>query len=287
MLASRATFLVLLLLAPVASAQLTDKQATKELRAAAKDSLKAVKDAIDTARDDAMDAIKAYEDALKNNGFDEVATLELFGQLHDFMGSVMDGTRDEAFLLGEAASELLNQIDDPNVGLGIYPRDFQSGTDGLLDDTRAKMEQAAEKALDQVFKRLDKTGKLLAKKNTDLLLTVVRRPLTPGVLDVAANFAAAEAFADAPQVTIDLAITLSSASVTGDGLAFLAGVGSEAAVNVHATFAGETIIVAPDADTDRWSATFGLVESLDEGNVLAEAVAEAGGAQDTLVIAVR
>jgi hypothetical protein len=287
MRASRATFLALLLLAPAASAQLTDKQASKELKGATKEALKIARDGIKDARDVALDAIKAYEDELKESGFSEPATLDLFVALNGFVGSVTDAAREQAVVVGEAATSLLGQIDDPDVGLGLYPEDFQYGTGRLLDDTRDALADAAEKALAQVFKRLGKTAKLLAKKNTDILLTVVRRPLAPGLLDVGPNHEGTTFSIDAPQLTLDLAITVSSTSVTGDGLAFLAGVGSEAVVNVHATFATETLIVAPDGNTDRWSATFGLVEPLDEGNVVADAVAEAGGARDTLVIAVR
>ena len=88
-------------------------------------------------------------------------------------------------MVGEAATSLLGQIDDPNVALGIYPEDFQYGTGRLLDDTRDALSDAAEKALQQVFKRLDKTAKLLG-------LAYERRStgygdLTPALAEAAAG----------------------------------------------------------------------------------------------------
>jgi hypothetical protein len=281
-----AAILVLALLAAPAGAQLTGKQATAQLRAVSKQSLKDAKAAFKDARDAALDQIEAYEVALEADGFVQDDAVALFDALNAFLGALQVSERAACTDFAAATLDLLVQVDDFSVVQGEYPEDFQQGTGGVADELRAAVAKEAEKASASVFKRLDKTAKLLETKQ-DVLMTVVRRPLPPGLLDVAVNQGALVSYADAPQLTIDLALTFSSSSVLGDGLAFLAGTGSEALTSVSASLQGLTHVVLPDAATDRWSTVFGDVTPLSEANLIADAIGADGGGRDTLVIALR
>ncbi|HEX5010402.1 MAG TPA: hypothetical protein VFY71_08365 [Planctomycetota bacterium] len=281
-----AAILALALLAVPAGAQLTGKQATAQLRAASKQTLKDAKAAFKDAHDAALEQIEAYEAALKADGFAQDDAVALLGELNAFVGALQVAERAACSDFALAMLDLLVQVDDFSVMQGEYPEDFQQGTGGVADELHAALAKEAEKASASVFKRLDKTAKLLEKEQ-DVLMTVVRRPLPPGLLDVAVNQGAVIAWADAPQLTIDLALTFSSSSVLGDGLAFLAGTGSEALTSVSASLQGLTHVVLPDAATDRWSTVFGDVTPLTESNLIADAMGAEGGSRDTLVIALR
>jgi len=281
-----AAIVVLSLLAAPADAQLTGKQATAQLRAASKQTLKDARSSFKDAKDAALDQIEAYEEALAANGFVQDDAIELFGNLDAFLGALQGSLRGACSDFTESALDLLLQVDDFSVVQGDYPEDFQLGTGGVLDDLHAALAKEAEKASVAVFKRLDKTAGLLEKQQ-DVLMTVVRRPLAAGLLDFAVNHGGASSYADAPQLTIDLALTFSSSSVLGDGLAFLAGTGSESLTSVAVSLPDLTNIVVPDPATDRWNTVFGDVTPLTEANLIADAIGADGGSRDTLVIAVR
>jgi hypothetical protein len=281
-----AAILVLTLLAAPADAQLTGKQATSQLRAASKQTLKDAKSTFKDEKEAALDQIQAYEEALAANGFVQDDAIELFGNLNAFLDELQVSLRGACGDFTESAFDLLLQVDDFSVVQGEYPEDFQLGTGGVLDDLHAALAKEAEKASVAVFKRLEKTASLLEKQQ-EVLMTVVRRPLAPGLLDFAVNHGGESSYADAPQLTIDLAMTFSSSSVLGDGLAFLAGTGSESLTTVAVSLQDLTNIVAPDAATDRWSTVFGDVTPLTEANLFADAIGADGGSRETLVIALR
>lgn len=278
--------LVLALLAAPAGAQLMGKQATAQLKASSKQTLKDARASFKDEKDTALAQIEAWEAAFEANGFVQDDAIELFGNLNAFLGALQGSVRGACGDFAEAAAGLLVQVDDYSVVQGEYPEDFQPGTGGVLDDLHAALAQEAEKASVTVFKRLDKAAKLLEKEQA-VLMTVVRRPLAPGLLDFAVNDGGISSYPDAPQLTIDLALTFSSSSVLGDGLAFLAGTGSESLTTVSVSVQNLTNVVVPDPATDRWSTVFGDVTPLTEANLLADAIGADGGSRDTLVIALR
>jgi len=105
-----AAIIVLSLLAAPADAQLTGKQATAQLRAASKQTLKDARSSFKDAKDAALDQIEAYEEALAANGFVQDDAIELFGDLDAFLGALQGSLRGACSDFTESALDLLLQV---------------------------------------------------------------------------------------------------------------------------------------------------------------------------------
>jgi len=163
-----AASLAVLALAHLAAAQLTEKAAIAELKAATKDALKSFKAAGSEATKALNTDLGEFEGLLSDSTTPSDAVGNMDNRVLPFV-EAMNTTYEQAVsAANSAASQLLNTLG------GDPPADFVYGSGGVLDDFRASLGKAAVKLHDSALKRLAKT-QAKAEKVSNLALEVELR----------------------------------------------------------------------------------------------------------------
>ena len=169
-----AASLALLALAHAAAAQLTEKQAVAELKAASKDQLKTFKQAGADAISALNDALAGVEGELSGSTlptpFAEAVNQAVLG----FLVSVEGAYEDASFGFGDSGAQTLQSLGGGGTLGGVYPKDFVPGAGGVIDQFHVALDKAAAKLHDAAVKRLAKTA-AKAEKVAGLALAVELR----------------------------------------------------------------------------------------------------------------
>ncbi len=163
------TALMLLVLAPEGTTQLTGKQADDEARAIAKQTKKAHAAAVQLRTAAMVDAIEAFTEAAP--GDVDPAFTALFDAVELYQQGLFEDFRE---LHATAVGLFVAALDDFAQGqplAGVYPAEFYFGIGKALDDLRADMQAAQSKSLAKVRKRLAKAATKLAKA-TDARMSI-------------------------------------------------------------------------------------------------------------------
>ena len=272
------------LFAAPAAAQLTSKQATAELKAAAKTRTSDLKAQLAELQDTATTAIESYEDHLAEHGFDANNLVGLFEALNTHVGGVSAALFTACQGFANDASDLLAQITDEEVLAGTPPASFSAGLGSTFDDARVKLASMAEKSQAAVFKRLGKTLKALDKLGVNAV--AIRRPLPASNIAFAPDASGTTTLPEPMNLTIDLALSFSLAATDDDGVVCEAGQASALLGDIFAG-AGVSEEQTTPGDNQRWTMVHGFVTGLVERDTMLTVGPATGGMQDTSVIAIR
>jgi len=214
-----AASLAVLFLAHAATAQLTDKQAVAQVKAATKSELKTFKQA-------GADALKTLNTDLGEfDGMltDSITTGVVIGNLQNrvlpFVVAVNTAFADAVKNVDGATSDALVALANGGSLAGVYPDDLYYGTGGALDDFRAALNKAAAKLHDSAAKRLAKTVTLAEKISNIAIVAELRLPS----LEQAEAVDQASVTFMGETARLDLVLTVSSLGTANDGLFFFAG----------------------------------------------------------------
>jgi hypothetical protein len=215
------TVLSLVALAPAGAAQLTEKQADAQLKAATKQarkdhaaSLKLRLAALDVDIDTFLAANEdGVVDASFTDLFDDVVRfqMDLYFDFVAFHGSAVD-----------AAIELLDQFADGGDLDGAYPDEFRFGTGAALDDLRSAMQATQAKTLTKARQLLEQAAGKLAKLG-DARITFLLEPATMDGRDGFIQGATTGQTRD--PLVLHTVLALGLQSVSGGGLLLAAGNG--------------------------------------------------------------
>jgi len=278
---SRRTSLLLALfaLAAPATAQLTEKEAVKQVENVSKAQIKSFKQNCAAALG-TLDANLATFEAQ----FDENSTAADLGQLvggmaFEYMTALNDAWSDAKDLVEFATTVALDDLGNGEDLDGLYPLDLYYGGGGVLDKNRAALVKAGMKSRDAAVKRLKKTAAKAEKVAHITLTFVLVFPTRPNAvaIDQDGNGEVAHT------ATLDVVVTASDLDAQNDGVLVAGGqAGFESDVTVGYLTQGitESTDVAPQPGTLRFGALF---EGLPEGGYVVFERQGDDGAQDTVV----
>lgn len=273
---------VLLALTPPARAQLTDKQAVAEVKAAGKSELANFKQ-LGKAALAALDAdLKVIEADL-----DDATTVNLFssavaGAATDFLDTMHPAWTTAFQQVAVQTSVALTGLQGGGAD-GVYPEALYKGAGGVPDAFRKSMLKAASKVRDAARKRLAKCA-ALAEKQAGLALTAQLELPT-----VAAAYAAnpGEAVSAVEGARIDLVLAVSALDALDDGQLVIAGTSpslDDVTISWTRTFAESDSTVIEPPKTGRFSADF---SGLKEGSYVVAVVQGVPGQDSVGEIGVR
>jgi hypothetical protein len=177
--------LAMLVLVPLAPAQISEAQAVKEARAASKAALAALKTAVHDARDAFLEDVAAVEAKFKA-GDGAMADLDgMFDSAVALQTVVQEAVYIQSFAAADGVQQALAHLADGADLNGGYPEPLQLGTSGVLDDTMAAIDKLLLKTYAALDKRLNKTEAVVEAAG-DLRLRVRLRP-PYGSLPIAAS----------------------------------------------------------------------------------------------------
>jgi len=265
---------IVLVLAAAASAQLSSKQAEKQLKADVKQTLATWKGAVDTAIGSFDAAAAAFDTVSKIGGYSAEGFYDLFDDLNEASGTVLLATLDSAGNAEDAASFLLDDVAGPGGNLqGILPAGFQTGSGGALDGLRIGMQKELARRYAAVARRLAKSAGAL-EKGADVCMNFRIGPPCSGH-EAAVNQKAVADFPSWPGFGIDIVMAASKQGVSNDGALVVGGSADPAKGKITVTLktasatpgGAETTYVFEVASTNivnyRWAL---YLEDASEGN---------------------
>jgi hypothetical protein len=254
--------LVLSALHPVA-AQISEKEAIAQVKAATKAQVKAFKQNAAAALTTLDASLDTLDDLLTESTDAATVASQFTGMAIEYMASINEAYVGAKSLVADAASLSLDALADGGDLQGLYPEDFSYGSGGALDKARAQLQHVGIKSRDAAQKRLAKSA-ALAEKVAHVAITC-RLDFPQRANPQAVNQG------DSPVVsqacTLDVVVGVSDLDVADDGILLFAGATAETGTDVTVgytgpAFASEIATTDPDPGTGRF---LGVFTSLPEG----------------------
>ncbi len=248
--------LAVLLLSPALCAQLTEKQAVKQLKGDLKAGLKERKQTVGAAVQ-VFDGNLDATDSLLDSGA-SIATFA--GNVAAFMGLLQEDVRvaiELAYIRAAQGTGLALGALDPAIDLTLgYPEEFVPGSGDLLDDYEADLRKAIEKSYLKLNKRLAKSAKSAEKSGVGFTWRLVPPVDAFGYEAVPGS----ATMSPSTPVRIDAVVAASVLAEDDDGTLVVQGIANAGAADVtldiHSGTAGDHVEMAPVTQgTDRWSVT--------------------------------
>jgi hypothetical protein len=262
--------LALLVLSAPALAQLTEKQAVAEVKAAGKSALSEFKQ-LGKASLASLDAeLKVIE-----AGLDDTTTVATFSSgvsnaLIEFLGTLDDAWETSLLGFGLATTTAMAQLDGGGAD-GVYPESVYAGAGGVVDAFRKSLLKAAHKVRDAAIKRL---AKCAAKAEKAGLALTVRLELPATAVAYFANPGASGPLNE--DARIDLALAVSALDTLVDGSLVVSGttgLAEDVTVTWARSFAEEDSVSVEPEVSGRFLASF---TALKEGSYAVGAVQGTG-----------
>jgi hypothetical protein len=249
-----ATSLLLLALAPALLAQITEKQALAQLKAANKEQLKLFKQ----AGKDALSALETALDAMDKDGLGGATPLEAANVVADVVIPFVDSVN---FAHASAFYSTVSAAEDTLVALangadlaGVYAPDYYFGTGGTLDDGRDALDKEAAKLRASALKRIEKSL-AKAEKSEGLAFALELRLPTR---ELATGLTQYGGLGIGQGPSFDVMISVSSLEAGHDGVMLLAGATDESSdqVLVRRMLGADDVSASVPVVNLRFTATF-------------------------------
>jgi len=208
--------LALGLLAPVATAQVTEAQAVKSARAAAKAALKDFKTTLDTHRKGFLGDVGEVEAKFMAGQAAMPDLIGLFDRAFAMQMSVQNSIEVVEDVLADGVQQALADFAGGKDLKNNYPAQLQLGTSGVLDDANAAIDKLLAKTYAAIGKRLLKTEAIVAASSPLRLRSSLRPPY--GSLPVAASEKASMKFTAGLGIDLIWAVREALLSVQGNVL---------------------------------------------------------------------
>ena len=285
-------FVATLLSAAAAGAQISEKEANKNVKAGIGIRMKEDLASIKAEQKVFLAALKNFQGTVKGGGY-SVALLEaLFFDYQDFLDGVtgvVRGSGNDAFFVG---NPVLASFANGTPLMGQFPKDLYFGTGGPIDAALDKIFAAQLKAVAAVSKKLKSTSGLL-EKSAGVYLTTVQRgtPAQPNAIwfdENSGDWTGADG-----AMTLDTVWGVSDMSLTADGTLLVAGSFRNSTGDVDVSIDGPEIHSFAGTDNggaflNRWVAVFDNGGAgLAEGNYAVTAQKPAGGPYISMAIGIR
>jgi hypothetical protein len=257
------TLALLLVLAPAALAQITEKQAVAQVKTTSKAQIKAFKQNGAAALATLDAALKSAESQLAPASDVGTVTTEVGNAAIAFVSTMNADYVNAIDLTDSASMQALVSLANGGSLNGLYPKDLYFGTGGVLDAHRKSMEAAALKLRDSARKRLAKTQSLAEKKAGISLIVEVELPT---VLD-ARTVNQTDDFGFGERSRFDVLVSASKLDTAHDGVLIIAGSTDNTDDGVSVGFDGpnglsDDVGATPDPGTGRF---LGFFTSVPEG----------------------
>jgi hypothetical protein len=276
--------LVVLALGTPAVAQVTEKEAVKQVEATSKVQLKAFKQNAAAALATLDASLKGLEATLPEDAEAAEVCAIVGSAASEFLATLNDAADDAKAVVDFAAKDAMNAIADGADLEGLYPEALYYGGGGVLDKHRAAVTKAGAKSRDAAVKRLAKTATKLEKVASIALGFELRFPTRPNAIAITQGGLGGLAHT----ATLDLIVSASDLDLQDDGALFLAGQAgfeSDVELNFSTTGVDDSIDATPSPGTLRIQALF---QSLPEnGYVVGCRQGDDGAQGDTGEIGVR
>ncbi len=155
------------------------KAAAKALKKNTKPVLKVVIDEINAQRDTALDAIDAWDDEVKQDGFAAVGYIPLASAISDYLLAAGAAARNLTDALGQAEDESYDIAAAATLPAYRLGDDFRVTAGGRIDDVLAKVVKALDGADRALERRLSKLAKRLRKSHHLAFAFHLERPFSP------------------------------------------------------------------------------------------------------------
>jgi len=276
--------LALLLLTPSTLAQLTEKQAISQAKAAGKVQVSLFKQIGKTALAGLDANLDNLEAALDESSAVGTVALNAGVSAIEFVVDMNDAYRDAVLQMAAAESTALVEFADGEDLHGVYPEAFYTGTGGLMDAHRKSLLKAATKLRDSANKRLAQ----FAKKAEDLagIAVIGRVELPTAKVASALNQPGYNEVGEG--LRLDCVLAASALDTAIDGIMVVGGASGDTASDATVTWFREQAeteaALVSVSDDGRWSALF---SALKEGNYVVGAEQGALVATDLTEIGLR
>jgi hypothetical protein len=239
-----------------ASAQLTEKQAQRQLAAASRAGLASYKQQLAASRAEIEANLDAFELVLAGTPvpFDVLGLFADLSALQDELAFAAALAFGEGFAgAGQALVDLRGGGPSLN---GIFPQGFYVGDGGTIDRHRAQILARWDRFYAQLERRLARTRKLAERSGLGLTIVLARSGFLPG-----ASWADGGLFQSTGvrPLTVDTLVAASLLANGGDGLIAVGGQADDffgaVSVAIHGVDGtNETDSVFADASSERWAA---------------------------------
>lgn len=271
-----------------ASAQLTAKQAQRQLAAASREGLATFKQQLKASRAEIEANIDAFEVVLGGTP-QPLNALDLFDDLAALQDEVALATSTALFAGFIGAAQGLFDLRGGGPSLaGIFPSGFYPGDGGTVDRHIVSVHVQVDRFYAQLAKRLGRTKKLAERAGIGLTITLARSTSFIGATwsDVGAFLSTGDR-----GLTLDTLVAASRLANAGDGLLAIGGQADDAYGSVTVRIRGNdgtdlTDTIAPDASTERFACN-SLVDfsmtALPEGSFFVTAQQGTGPLQENVI----
>ena len=290
----RCTLLVaaILLSAGAAVAQISEKEASKQLKSGVTAEMKGDLARIKDAQKEFLGALKDFQSVVKGGGYSFNLLQDLFLDYQDFAAAVTGIVRSSGNDASLVATPILTSFANGAALMGQFPKDFYYGTGGPMDTMLDRVFAAQHKAIATVSKKLKSTRTVL-EKSANVALTTVQRgtPAQPNAIwfdESGGSWSGSDG-----AMTLDTAWGVSDMSVLGDGTLLVSGSFRSSTGDVDVSINGPEFHTFTGTDSgtlymNRWVAIFdngGI--GLAEGNYGVAAQKPAGGPKISVAIGIR
>ena len=259
---------VLLSVASPASAQLTEKEAVKQVKDSSKSQVKAFKQNAAAALGTLDANLKTVEDLITESSDAAVLMSQIANMGQEYMESLNEAFAGAKSLVDSAAALALDALADGGDLQGLFPEELHYGSGGVLDKNLAALVKAGMKSRDAAVKRIAKAN-AKAEKEANIAITFeLRFPTRTEVFAIAQG----GLLSLAQTTTIDVIFGASDLDAAADGVLFFAGeTDDDGDVTVdyfNATGGFDSATSAPSPGTLRFA---GFFTGLEEGGYVVDA----------------
>jgi hypothetical protein len=283
-----AVYVAILCTGGAASAQLTEKQAQRQLAAASRDGLATYKQQLKTSRSEAEANIDAFELVLAGSP-SQLSVLPFFDDLAALQRELTQQASTAIFAGYIGAAQGLIDLRGAGPSLaGIFPAGFYPGDGGTLDRHLEAVRVQSDRFYAQLGKRLARTEKLAERAGIGLTVRLRQSHSFSGATfsDVISLISTG-----VRGLTLDTLVAASFLANAGDGVLAIGGQADDAYGAVSVRIRGNdgtdmTDSISPDATTERFACnTFSdfAAAGLPEGAFFVTAQQLAGPLQENVI----